>query len=138
MSNVKSVVSLVVRLVVGGLFIYAGWEKVSDMAKTIEMFSSMGIAVWLTYVVAWVELLGGIAVLVGFYTRKVSMVLAVIMIAAIYYTFGLGFAMYSYPLGVLIALIVLMYVGCGKYSVGCCMHKCDSAAPVVPPANPLV
>ncbi len=138
MSNIKSVVSLVVRLVVGGLFIYAGWEKVSDMPGTIAMFSSMGIAAWLTYVVAWVELIGGIAVLVGFYTRKVSAVLAVIMIAAIYYTFGLGFAMYSYPLGVLVALIVLMYVQCGKYSVGYCMNKCDSAAPVVPPANPLV
>jgi putative oxidoreductase len=139
MSNTKSVVSLVVRLIVGGLFIYAGYMKVADMSTTVAMFGSMGIPVWLTYVVAWLELVGGIAVLVGFYTKKVSVVLGVIMIAAIYYTFGMGFAAYSYPLAVLIGLIVLMNVGCGKYSVGGCMNKCTvTPTPAVPPTNPLV
>ncbi len=129
MSQTKSIISLVVRLAVGSLFIKMGFDKVSNMAGTIAFFGSLGLTPVIAYAVAWIELVGGIAVLVGFYTKKVAAVLAVIMVGAMYYMFG------WLPLVTFIALCVLMYVGCGQYSVGYCMAK-KSDATVPPAATP--
>lgn len=132
MSQTKSIISLVVRLAVGALFIKMGFDKVSNMAGTIAFFGSLGLAPVIAYAVAWIELVGGIAVLVGFYTKKVAAVLAVIMVGAMIYT-----SVAVLPAVTLVALCVLMYVGCGQYSVGYCMAKKSDAA-VPPAATPTV
>ncbi len=133
MSKTKSIISLVVRIAVGALFIKMGFDKVSDMTGTVAFFGSLGLAPVIAYVVAWIELVGGIAVLVGFYTKKVAAVLAVIMVGAMYYT-----AVAWLPLVTFVALCVLMYVGCGQYSVGYCMAKKSDAAVPPPAATPTV
>lgn len=133
MSKTKSIISLVVRLAVGALFIKMGFDKVSNMAGTIAFFGSLGLAPVIAYAVAWIELVGGIAVLVGFYTKKVAAVLAVIMVGAMYYT-----SVAALPLVTFIALCVLMYVGCGQYSVGYCMAKKSNATVPPPAATPTI
>ncbi len=129
MSKTKSVISLVLRIVVGVLFIKMGYDKVSAMAVTVANFGQIGITPFFAYAVAWLELVGGVLVLVGFYTKKVAAVLAIIMIGAMYYMFG------WLPLVTFVALCVLMYLGCGAYSVGGMLMKSDAAVPPTPAAT---
>lgn len=113
----KDVVSLVARLIIGGVFITAGWMKVSNMAGTIEFFGSVGLAPFFAYLVGYVEFIGGILLVLGICVEKVAMVLSIVMIVAIYITKPMGFQAYSSPLETLGALVAIMGIGAGKYSV---------------------
>ena len=78
---------LVLRIGVGIIFIFAGWMKVSDLHATVGMFASMGFGAFWAYVASFAELLGGIAVILGFYTRIAAGFLAITMAVAISVTF---------------------------------------------------
>ena len=123
----KDIVALVVRLIVGGIFIAAGWMKVTNMGGaegTIAGFAGMGIPAFLTYIVAYAEIIGGVFVVLGLWTCISSAVLAVIMIVAVFLMNKIG-QPYLYPLVTLAALVSLMGSCGGKYSVlGC--SKCGS------------
>lgn len=107
---------LITRLIIGGIFIGTGWMKVSDMATTLGYFSQMGIPAFLTYIVAYAELVGGILVILGLWTEIAAAVLAVIMIFAIWYSRSLGFVGILGPLAVLAGLVSILGSGPGQYS----------------------
>jgi len=110
---------LITRLIIGGIFVFAGWTKVADMQMTLAMFGSMNIPVILTYVVSYGELVGGVLLMLGLCTSSVAFFLSVIMIVAIYLTRGAGMQMYGMPLVVLASLISIWGNGAGKYSIKC-------------------
>ena len=78
------------RLSVGIIFVYQGWAKLTNMEGTIGFFTSLNLpaAAFLAYLVAFVEFLGGIAVLLGVWTRFAAKLLAIIMVVA-FLTVGL-------------------------------------------------
>lgn len=114
---------LITRLIIGGIFIYSGWEKVSNMAATIGFFASVGIPAFLAYAVSYLELIGGVMIVLGLYTCLAAMVLAVIMIFAVWFTRSMGFQGFGTPLATLAALLALFGVCGGKYAIKCC---CES------------
>lgn len=107
---------LLSRLIIGGIFITGGWMKVSAMTATVAMFATMGIPTFLTYIVSYGELVGGILLVLGLCVRKVSLFLAVIMIVAVYLTRSAGLMGFGFPLSVLAALLTLCGCGGGKFS----------------------
>lgn len=121
----KDISALVVRLIIGGIFIAAGWMKVSDMAGTLGFFAQLGIPAFLTYAVAYLELIGGVFVVLGLWTCISSSVLAVIMAVAVVITFKGGLQSFGYPLVTLAGLVSLIGSCGGKYSILGCV-KCDS------------
>lgn len=74
---------LIVRLAVGIIFVAHGWAKLQGIEGTIAFFGKLGFAPFLAYLVALVELLGGIAFIVGFGTFLSGMALAIVMLVAI-------------------------------------------------------
>lgn len=76
---------LIPRLVIGAVFIPAGWAKLQSMSKTIEYFANIHIPLssLLAPVVALSELVCGFFILIGFYTRPSTIPLMVIMVVAI-------------------------------------------------------
>lgn len=78
------VLKLIPRLVIGAVFIPAGWGKLQSMAKTIEYFQSLHIplASLQAPFVALCELVFGFFILVGFYTRLSCIPLITIMVVA--------------------------------------------------------
>ncbi|HLD81699.1 MAG TPA: DoxX family protein, partial [Patescibacteria group bacterium] len=68
--KMKDYALLALRIAVGVIFIYQGWLKLNNIEFVTTMFDEVGIplAGFFAYLVAIVEFLGGIAVLVGFYT----------------------------------------------------------------------
>lgn len=137
----KDITSLVVRLIIGGIFITAGYLKVSEMAGTIAFFAQLGIPAFLAYIVTYAELIGGAFLVLGLWTCIPAAVLSVVMVVAIYLSFEGGFQAYSYPLVVLAGLISLIGSCGGRYSLTSCKgcKSCatcaagDSAAPTQTP-----
>jgi len=78
------------RLGLSLIFIYDGWGKLTSIQKTAELFYKIGMP--MPDVMAWVigllELLSGIAVLLGIFTSIAALLIALDMIIAIYFTYG--------------------------------------------------
>ena len=118
-NNRKDIALLVVRLIIGGIFIFSGYEKITDLSGTVTMFTGFGIPVFLTYIVAFGELISGILLVLGLWTCFVAMFLAIIMIVAVWLTKS-NIQMVMTPLATLAALISLIGFCGGKYSIKCC------------------
>lgn len=112
----KSVGLLVLRIGVGAIFVFSGYMKVSDLAGTIAFFGTLGFAPFWAYLVSFVELIGGIAVLLGIHTRIAAKLLTIIMIVAIYELRG-NLQMAMTPISVFFSTLALTLAGGGKYSL---------------------
>ncbi|WP_019637932.1 DoxX family protein [Paenibacillus fonticola] len=73
------------RLSLGVTFLIHGFDKFqSGIAGTAGFFESLGMPGFAAYVVALIELLGGIAMVLGLGTRIVAALFAIIMAVAIF------------------------------------------------------
>ena len=84
-SRLTALAPLLARVVLGTVFVQAGWGKFSNLPKTIGFFASIGLpyAELQAPMVASFELLGGIAILMGLATRFACIPLTVIMLVAL-------------------------------------------------------
>ena len=75
---------LVGRVLISAMYIMAGFSKLTAIGGTAQWFGSIGLPAptLVAILVGLVELVGGIAVLVGFRTRIAAVVLAVFTVAA--------------------------------------------------------
>lgn len=73
------------RLALGWVFVQSGWGKLHNLENVIEYFGSLGIPAPQIQApfVAGVELVGGILILGGLFTRIVSVPLAITMVVAL-------------------------------------------------------
>ncbi len=113
---------LALRIGVGAIFIYSGWLKVGDLAGTVAQFGTMGFAPFWAYLVSFVELIGGIAVVLGVWTRIAAKLLAIVMLVAMYKLLAAP-QMLIAPLSLFFSSVALMFTGAGKYALS---KKCES------------
>lgn len=112
--------ALLLRLIIGVTFIAAGWIKLSSMDMTIGFFQTMGFSPFEAYLTTWVELIAGILVILGFLQKPATVALAVIMAVTVWglppepmnFMFG-----HNYNFTLLVVLVVLYFLGAGKYSI---------------------
>ncbi|MGE5702817.1 MAG: DoxX family protein [Clostridia bacterium] len=82
--NKQQVANTILAVVLGIIFFVHGLAKFQmGLDNVAGWFGSMGLPGFLGYLVAFVELLGGAALIVGFGVRYVSVALALVMIGAI-------------------------------------------------------
>src|SRR5262245_17889180 len=119
-------VPLVLRFGLAVIFIYHGVEKVGASGGTAWHQppdpSAEPQPVILQLLVAWGELLGGLAVAVGFLTRLAAAGLSVIMIGAIVTVhgkngFSLQYGGFEYNFAILVICAALILIGPGRPSV---------------------
>ncbi|HEX8244892.1 MAG TPA: DoxX family protein [Longimicrobium sp.] len=116
---------LILRVVVGIIFVAHGWQKVSGgLGNVGGMFGQMGVPMpgVTGPLVALLELLGGLALIFGLLTRLAALGLAIDMLGAIALVhFKNGFFMqnggYEFALSLLGACLALMFTGAGAYSL---------------------
>lgn len=86
----QNAVLLVARILIAILFIMAGYGKLTALGGTAGYFGSMGLPVPMVtaIVVTAVELLGGIAILFGFFTRPAAYILALFCVATAFIGHG--------------------------------------------------
>lgn len=74
------------RITVGFTFLFHGLDKfVPGIEETVEYFSSLGLPGFTAYLVAFVEIVGGLLMILGAATRVVAVLFAFIMIGAIFF-----------------------------------------------------
>ena len=73
------------RLCLGTVFVQSGWGKLHDLPRVVEYFTSLGIPApgLQAPFVAAVELLGGLLLLGGLFTRAAAVPLAATMVVAL-------------------------------------------------------
>ena len=118
------------RAVVGLVFIFHGLDKLQNMSGVIGFFGSLGLAPFFAYLVAWVEFLGGIALLLGVFSRYAAYALSIIMVVAIFLVkLKAGFlGGYELDLVLLVSLLATAWSGSGKYSLSGKMCGCGNCA----------
>jgi putative oxidoreductase len=85
MSNRNEIGTLLLRIVLGLVFFANGFAKFQGgIGNTAGWFESIGIPGFLAYAVGTIELVGGIAIILGLGTRIVSLLFGIIMAGAIF------------------------------------------------------
>lgn len=107
---------LIIRIVVGAAFIYHGYTKIAGLTGTVGFFGQMGIPAFITYLVVIAEFFGGIAILIGLYTRIAALAIGVVMIGAIVLV-HLERGGIELPLVFLATTLGLAFLGAGQYSI---------------------
>ncbi|WP_246671225.1 DoxX family protein [Mesorhizobium sp. 8] len=120
----SSLAILVGRVLLSILFILAGYSKLTDIAGTAGWFGSIGLPMptVTTVVVGLVELLGGLAVLIGFQTRIAAIVLALFTLGAtavahLDFSQAGNALMLQKNLGLTGGFLLLVALGAGAYSI---------------------
>ncbi len=117
--------ALALRVSLGIMFIAHGLLKwlVFTLPGAAGFFQSVGLPGWLGYVTTFVELAGGIALIIGIYTRYVALALVPVLLGAIFWVHGGNGWMFAnngggweYPAFWAVALCVLFLLGDGAYA----------------------
>ena len=84
MNAYQSALNLIGRLLIAALFLPAGLAKLASFEGTLGYFASLGIPapVFALVVTIAIEILGSIALLVGFQTRLVAIIMAIFTLLA--------------------------------------------------------
>jgi len=82
--NVPAPVALVARVLLALMFVFAGFSKFGDLAGTAGYIASKGLPLpmVLAFLTAALEVVGGIALIVGFQARIAALALAVFTLLA--------------------------------------------------------
>ncbi len=76
MDKITTYVPLVARILIGLLFVVAGLGKLGDVAGFTGYLTSGGLPAFLAWPTIALEILGGLALIVGFQTRIAAILLA--------------------------------------------------------------
>ena len=77
--------SLIIRLVLGFTFLVHGFQKwQGGIENTVGFFDSLGIPGFMAYIVATIELVGGVLIILGLATRVVAALFVAVMLGAIF------------------------------------------------------
>lgn len=135
--------TLISRVLMSAVFIVFGYAKFADVSsitnlggtKRIMDLVAGGAAApnWLGYLVAAIELLGGVAILVGFKTRWVAWGFVVYLIIATFFGHpfwlldgaarGANQAHFYKNIAIIAAYLMIIVAGPGRYSVDACISK---------------
>ncbi|MCW5621196.1 MAG: DoxX family protein [Burkholderiales bacterium] len=117
--------ALVLRISLGVMFIAHALLKilVFTLPGTAQFFGSVGLPEWLAYVVAAMELVGGVMLIAGVWTRWVALALVPVLLGATSVHWGNGWLFtaqnggWEYPLFLTAAAIVQALLGDGAYAL---------------------
>jgi putative oxidoreductase len=118
-----SIALLVLRVILGAIFIAHGWPKVSDLKKNGENFGHMGFKpgmFWGT-IAALLEFIGGIAIVLGIATTFLSFFFAIEFITILVWRISKGHKFsggWEFDLLIFAGLIVLIALGAGGFAFG--------------------
>jgi putative oxidoreductase len=118
--------ALLLRLTLGAMFIAHGLLKVLvfTLPGTVAFFQSVGLPGFLAYPIAFAEIAGGVALVVGFQVRWIAALLIPVLLGATWVHSGNGWLFTSanggweYPAFLSIAALVQVLLGAGAFAPG--------------------
>lgn len=133
--KMKSLGLLALRIALGIIFIYMGYNKLGPGHEgTVKMMASIGFGggVFMAYLVGLLEFVGGLMILLGVYASYAAMALSVVLLGALL-TVHRGGPVKGYflALSCLGGLLALAGAGAGCYRLvkkQCCCKECKDGA----------
>jgi len=118
----KDIGIFIIRFSVGIIFIVAGAGKLVNLAGTAQMFGEgIGLPmpmIFASFVMA-IEILGGLALVVGVYTHVFAILLAFVMMGALLLVKGsMGYGAMRLDITLLSALVGIALIGPGVLRIG--------------------
>ena len=124
---------LLIRIAVAFVFIQHGVQKLTNMSQTVAFFGMLGIPAALAWITALGEVLAGLLVLLGAWTRWAGYFVAIVMLVAIL-TAKRKMGIFSWDLELSMMFVALglsctgpgaiaLHAGCGCCSGTCAMGK---------------
>ncbi|MGL5660552.1 MAG: DoxX family protein [Aeromonas sp.] len=122
MDRMKDVALLVSRLLLALMFVMAGWGKIGGYAGTQGYMEAMGVPGAILPLVILLELGGGLAIMLGLFTRSLSVLLAgfTLMAAFIFHyqpSEQMQMMMFMKNLSIAGGFLALAAVGAGAFSL---------------------
>lgn len=119
---------LIVRLALGAIFIAHGAQKVfgafggQGLEGAVSGMAKTGIPAFLVYTAAFTEFFGGIAMVVGLFSRVAGLGLAIVMLVAMVKIhlpngFFLASMGYEYNLALLAMSLLIVFAGPGRLAI---------------------
>ncbi len=106
---------LLIRVSAGIIFLTHGWLKVQNLGGTVAMLGHFGIAPLLVYFISWLEVIGGVALIVGVATRIFGFLFGIeMLVATLLIGFGRGIGL---EFVLMLISFGIMLTGSGKYSI---------------------
>ena len=96
---------------------------VFTLPGTAQFFTSISLPGWFAYLVFLIEVIGGIALILGAYIRIAALSLSLVAMGATWAHFGSGWLFsnqsggWEYPLFLVITLFVQALIGSGAYAI---------------------
>jgi len=117
--------ALVLRVALGAMFIAHALLKyyVFTLPGTAQFFQSLGLPAAAAYLTFWAELIGGIAILAGLFSRWVAAALLPVLLGAAWAHAGNGWLFtapnggWEYPAFLVAAALAQALLGDGRYAV---------------------
>jgi len=79
---VQNLLMLVGRVLLAAIFVWVGYGKIVTYEGTQDFMTSQGVPSWILPLVILLECGGGIAIILGFFTRLIAFMLAVFCVAS--------------------------------------------------------
>ena len=129
LSRLASLAPLAVRLIVGIIMLAHGWQKLTEMGPGNfggQMLAGLGVPlpVLMGYVVTFVEVVGGILLIVGFLSRLAALLLTInLVVAVLMVKVNVGLLSGSsgtgaeLDLALIAGFLVILFAGPGRFSV---------------------
>ncbi len=117
----RSIGLFLIRIGIGGIFLSAGLAKLMNPGMSLGGF--LGFGAGLYWAVAIVETLGGLSMILGFFSRYAGVLLAVVMAMAFFkLTFTIDYFDPRLTIMLFFASLGIAFSGPGSYAVG--KHAC--------------
>jgi len=115
----RSLGLLLIRVATGLVFFMHGWSKINNLPGTEAMFMHMGLGSGTGLFIAWLEVIGGLAVLLGIATRIFVVAFGIEMFVAISLAHGWGTAYqpHEFELFLMLVSFGLALAGSGRFSL---------------------
>lgn len=81
-ASTSDIVLLIGRILLGWIFVRSGYGKIFDISAVAATFPARGLPAMLAYISVPVEFFGGLALMLGFATRYVALVMIGFMLVA--------------------------------------------------------
>ncbi len=113
---------LVMRISLGIIMVAHGYQNTfRHLHDHAHLVASLGLPAWLGYVSSFTELLGGLLILVGFFTRPAAFAVCVDLLVAIWKVHWHNGLMaehgYEFPLAIATIAFALIFFGGGQIAI---------------------
>lgn len=114
----KNLGLFIIRVGIAIVFGFAGYMKLAHADQMFAFFVSLGLPAFMVYVIGALEVLGAVSMLIGYMTKIMGFVLAVILVFAIILVKAkMGFVAAELDIITLAAALGVALVGPGAWSV---------------------